>query len=387
MGRAAILIGIDQYSFLSEDQPGPAEAAEKLAEALRRADPGGWGPTVKTVPAECGPVSAEELNESVADGLSGLEDSDELLFYFAGFAFNRGHDLLLAASDHRPYQLSGSELRLSWLLDQVRARNLKNATIILDCFGGAAVQAMNIPRGTVVLANTQAGYGWPRQALSNALAAGLDGPRGTKKGQARAWDQSGQVTTLSWFMSAISALATDDNWEPIVQGSLSGAATVGWVEILQRAEMLRLPKLFPQREDGSHTATLSPEMEWPHGIGVDQIRKTLKWGDDPKVEAAIAAVEAKGKEFGFHSRPLGYSAEDRHAPEFEPEQDMELIKKLRDAGLLESIEPYSDLFWSCLSHGTAKLNDSGVALWKIAEAEAKHEQAAPADQAVGDASA
>ncbi|MDR1189706.1 MAG: hypothetical protein LBK95_20015 [Bifidobacteriaceae bacterium] len=371
MTHSALFVGIDSYDFFP-DLEGCGAGALRLAQQFHGDNPSwDWGDPAQT--ALTGPVRREIFQDRLVSVLEAARGGDEsqFLFYYAGRGASNAGDLLLAAANFKPYgdKNDPHAIRLTWLLNQIRHRDIRRATLILDCGEAQSVESIPVPSGTVVIANDPTLEDDQRD--NRFTGALLHGASGGEEGmiedsKVKAWDPTGRITAQSLFGSVAAALrvsGTDPKRVPPVMKGWLDATLLKSVRLLSDEDMEVLRQFEPTSDGGEFVRDLTPDMEYPGpGASIEAMRWRV--GRDLKKGLGDLAKRRPNTAFSFRSRPPNYKVPAKANTRAARDQRlMESLKRLRDAGLVRVCLPEGekDLFWACLWWGQVCLTEAGKA--------------------------
>lgn len=141
--KRALLVGIDHYRHFS-DLGGCVNDARALESLMARNEDDTRNFDCKL---QVGAVAREQLLDDVQALLAG--GADFAFLYFAGHGVGIGDDVALATSDGQGYTPG---VRFGEVLEQVKASEVKEVMVILDCcFSGGAGTVTALDRNSAVL--------------------------------------------------------------------------------------------------------------------------------------------------------------------------------------------------------------------------------------------
>jgi hypothetical protein len=355
--RSALLVGIDHYTCFP-DVGSCRDDAAALAQRLHDdAESWNWGASdgERGTLLASETVSNQQFRQHLQQALEASRGGD-FLFYFAGRGFVRNGDLALAHSSYEPNYTQDDNVVLVQrdILDPAKEKRINRAIVILDCSGSEKVEDLHVPRGAVILANPWLPQNRDR-SFSRILLTGLGG--NGAKGTGFGWDAAGRVSALSLLSYVINSVTNLPDQTPLLKGTLDSNTQIRTVSM--SSDTYQKIGLTVFRQDGSDVvADLVPDMEYPTGIDTHQ----LGWDESASpLKETVAELARKGKTFSFRSRPPGYQVEPGFNGSPCEQQQMEFLKALKKAGMLEIIDPpdTDDLFWACLRWGRARLTETG----------------------------
>lgn len=336
--KRALYIGINSYEHHA-DLRAASRDARAMAKSLEfdtsdsENPPKNWPATGKALLVSDSPKSSVTMS-NLLDGVDTLFNSavgDDVLFYFAGHGFETDSGLLLATSEDDS-ELTRAGITLNELLIRVSRSRANSATIILDCCQAGLATSVDLPRNVAIIAGAgadqEAAEFGGRGQFTRFL---LDGLRGG------AADTLGVVTALSLFTYAAGALSYLKGQEPVIKANID-----------QLVELKRVPGKASLKD----LRLLAPKDGQPGMFNSKEARN----GVTPDHEATQAQNTPP-----MRSRP--YPMTEPLTPK---QQDMDYYKRLRNAGLLETVGR-GDLFWACMNNGEVRLTPLGQYYWDLAD--------------------
>lgn len=258
---------------------------------------------------------------------------DDVLFYFAGHGFDTDFGLLLATSEDDPAETRAG-VTIEHLLDRVARSQVNSATIILDCCQAGAATAIDVSRNVVIIAGAgaeqEAAEFGGRGQFTRFL---LDGLRGG------AADTVGVITALSLFTYAAGVLSYLKGQEPVIKAHIEELIVLKRVR--GKLSLTDLRQLSP----AFGPLGKFPTKETPKSVSPDH-EATEEQSEPP-----------------LRSRPYPLPVEPT-----KEQREMDYYKRLRDAGLLETVGG-GDLFWTCMNSGQVQLTALGRYYWELADQE------------------
>lgn len=130
-----LLIGIDHYEYLSPlnyaaaDCQGLAEALEKVTQEFPRKSIKTYAGDAKTEP-----ITAQKIQDSLAEIVAQSQAHDTILFYFAGHGDlePETEQLYLCLTETKQKQLRNTGLALDQVLQQLKQSKIRHQVVILD---------------------------------------------------------------------------------------------------------------------------------------------------------------------------------------------------------------------------------------------------------------
>jgi len=357
MTRSALVVGVDRYDRLPDMRGCSNDAVSIATRLVDDQQPWSWGSLEgDNNIVLMGHFDAGEFRLRLNSMLRRAQGGAFFL-YFAGHGFARRNDLVLADSSYDPDHSRNVINLQKDVLDVIKTLGVDSAVILLDCAGSEIVGQMQIPIGTVVVANpgearTHDGY------FASVLVRGLGGEGEREKAPGSAWNSSGTVTTMSLLTYAMNAVATRTKWKPLLHGMMSNLMEIRSVEVVTPKQMAAVRPLI--RHEGEHLVIdVFPDMEYDLGTTASDLIDRLGWDPDGVAEFEKRA-QARGLEFSFRSRPPHYdNGKDARQMEHPAEFQMDCLKAMIEAGLAQVVEPDSTLFWACLNWGQVRLTEAG----------------------------
>lgn len=339
MSRESLCVGINDYdwwpmlNFCEGDARKIAELLDDTDEGLRWSTPGRS--------LLLGAQAREMQIRHHFEDLFGMDDGNDILFYFSGHADKlKDGDLLLSSVEDDPADENGRHgVRFSELMDAIRRHERMNtATIILDCCYSGAIRNIDVPRNVTVLAaardSQQAteinGHG----IFTSSLIAGLEG------GSA---DVLGNVTAMSLYADASAAIDyRSAHQQPVIKACLEKMIVLRHVPIgLSQQQLRRLHDATDPRPErkgrplfGSVNAVFHPY---------------------PEMESSGAN---EGKMRTGDEAPDSLTPSQRLMDDFKAWRDARLITIDADNGT-------HDLYWACVDGGSIRLTPRGKHYWSL----------------------
>jgi len=334
-----LFIGIDTYHN-HVNLLGAAQDARALSNELKEDDTDDpqprWPVTNDTLLVASG---HEEITERdlrlAANGLLDGAEGDDILFYFAGHGFNTPDDgLVLASSDDDEGDVRRG-LRIRSLLDNINASGASSATVILDCCHAGLAAGPNIGKNVVIIAGAEASARASemgrRGKFTRLLIEGLKGG---------AADIQGRITAVSLYNYVSGALSRQsDGQVPVLKARLEDLVVLR--QVRAKLGLLQLRRLAQTFSESSQCLVLTPDFE-------------------------ASEEQTKRSQPPLRSRP-----DPMDEPLTNEQDQMDYFKILRDAGLLDVIDPLQktakpDLFWACMHGGKVSLTPLGQYYWELA---------------------
>lgn len=336
--RRALYVGINAYDH-HPTLKAAAEDALRMAQALEFEGTGAdsprrnWPAAGKAllVTSESRPrVKKQDLLARI-NTLFNSAVGDEILFYFAGHGFETDDGLLLATTEDDPAGARAG-VTVESILERVTGSRVNSATIILDCCQAGAAAALNVSRNVAIIAGAgsdQAAAEFGERGLFTRFL--LDGLQGG------AADTLGVITALSLYSYAAGVLSYLKDQEPVIK------ANIEELVVLQRTKgkisLTDLRRLSPS--DGS-----------PGMFSTTKSRNPVSPDHEATQAQSVPPLRSRP-----HPMPVDLTPE---------QQDMDYYKRLRNAGLLETVDG-GDLFWTCLHGGEVRLTALGRYYWELAD--------------------
>jgi len=294
--------------------------------------PANWpatGRAILATGAKTPHITAKALSGRITNLLRSAV-GDDVLFYFAGHAHPTASGLLLATSEDNPDQVRAG-VYVDELLTLFACAQVNSATIILDCCHAGLAATTNVERNVVIMAGAAAdqeasefsGRGQFTRFLLDGLAGG-------------AADILGRITALSLYSYVAGMLNYLVGQEPIIKANIEDLLVLKRVK--GKVSLRDLRRLAPRDDQAGRFSTRDTR---------------IKLTPDHEATAEQSSPPLRSRP---HPAPAQLT---------ELQQDMDYYKRLRNAGLLETVGG-DDLFWTCLAGGQILLNPLGQYYWELA---------------------